>query len=233
MPLPVLPSVYSLVVTGSDPFARAKAQACERVEDGLLVLADRADRLLLALLLEPDRPRSSSLLVFYAHANAVGDALAALLPPLLPVTFGWPASVLVDGANVGRLRLAIADCGGSEVPPWLVLGIELELAGGPGEPGERPEQAGLAELGALDLDPARLTEAWSRHFLTWLERFEREGFEPVRLVWNARCHDRGRRIELHLGGQIYAGAVVGLDGEGALRIGAGRVPLEAALAELA
>ncbi|MCS6878320.1 MAG: hypothetical protein N2038_03560 [Geminicoccaceae bacterium] len=229
---PLLPSVYSLVMIGAerDPFARARTQALERIEDGLVVLADRPDRLVLALLLEPDRERAASLLVYYAHANAVGDALAAHLPPLLSVSLRWPGTVLVDGARIGRLRLALAENG--PIPAWLVLGVELDLSGGPGEPGERPHEAGLAELGAVDLTVTSLAEAWSRHFLTWLDRLEREGFGAVRSAWNARCHDRGRRVALLLREREYVGTVHGIDERGDFRVGEARVPLEHALAEL-
>lgn len=234
MERPLLPPAYTLVMVDRerDPVAHARARGMHEVEDGLVVIADREDRLALALLLEPDRDRASTLLTFYAHADAAADVLAAHLPPLLPVTLAWPGWILVDGGRIGRLRLVLAEDRAGEPPAWLVLGLELELAGRPTEPGERPDRTSLAELGAGDLSTTLLAESWSRHFLAWLERLEREGFEPVRAAWNGRCHDRGRRTSLPIAGRTLHGTMGGIDEAGALRIGEIRLPLEALLHEL-
>lgn len=234
MALPVLPPPYTLVLVDRerDPLAHARAHAARGVEDGLLVLADRADRLALALLLEPDRPRAATLETLYLLANAAADMLATHLPPLLPVGLGWPGRLLVDGAEVGRLRLAVAD-GAPEAPPaWLVLGLDLALAAGPDEPGRDPERAALEELAGEAPDPVELTESLSRHLLSWLERLEREGPGPLRAAWNARCHGRGRPAKLALDGRALEGTLVGIDASGALRLGTHRLPLEAALGAL-
>jgi biotin-(acetyl-CoA carboxylase) ligase len=233
--LPVLPPPYTLVLVDRerDPLAHARAHAARAVEDGLLVLADRTDRLALALLLEPDRPRAATLETLYVLANAAADTLAAHLPPLLPVGLGWPGRLLVDGAEVGRLRLAVAD-GVTEAPPaWLVLGLELRLAAGPEEPGRDPGRAALEEIAGDVPGSVELAESLSRHFLSWLERLEQEGPGPLRAAWNARCHERGRATRLTLDGHEASGTLVGLDGTGALRLGGHRLPLEAALGALA
>lgn len=234
MERPLLPPAYTLVMVDRerDPVAHARARAACALEDGLVVVADREDRLALALLLEADRDRASTLLTFYAHADAAADVLAAHLPPLLPVTIAWPGVILVDGGAIGRLRLALGGDRDGEPPAWLVLGLELELVGRWGEPGERPDRTSLAELGAGHLSSTTLAESWSRHFLAWLDRFEREGFEPVRAAWNARCHDRGRRTSLVIAGRTLYGTLGGIDEAGALRIGETRVALETVLGEL-
>ncbi|MCS6781160.1 MAG: biotin/lipoate--protein ligase family protein [Geminicoccaceae bacterium] len=234
MERPLLPPAYTLVMVDRerDPVAHARARAASAIEDGLVVVADREDRLALALLVEPDRDPASARLVFYAHANAAADVLAAHLPPLLPVTVAWPTAILVDGAEIGRLRLALGGDRDGESPAWLVLGLELELVGRSGEPGERPDRTTLAELGAGHLSSTMLAESWSRHFLAWLDRFEREGFGPVRAAWNARCHGRGRRTSLVIAGRPLHGTMAGIDEAGALRIGETRVPLETVLDEL-
>lgn len=232
---PVLPPPYTLALLerGRDPLEHARARLARGVEDGLLLLEDRADRLELALTLEPDRDRAASLLVLPTLAVAVADTLAAHLPPMLPVGLAWPGRVLVDGAMVGRLRLALP-AGPAERPPeWLLLAVSLDLAGPGEEPGRAPDRTGLAEAGCAELDPARLAESLSRHFLSWLDRLDAEGFEPVRASFNARCHERGRRGSLSIGGRRFHGTVGGLERDGAFRIGETRLPLEAALAELA
>jgi hypothetical protein len=183
----VLPPGYSpaIVERGRDPLEHARRRLVSGVEDGLLLVEDRADRLELALTLEPDRDRAGTLLVLPILAVAVADTLAAHLPPMLPVTLGWPGRVLVDGGLVGRLRLALPPGRAEDRPAWLLLGVSLDIVGPAEEPGRRPDRIGLAETGCSELDPAGLAESLSRHFLSWLDRFETEGFGPVRANWNA------------------------------------------------
>lgn len=231
---PVLPPVYglALIERGRDPFAHARSRLARGVEDGLVLLEDRGDRLELALLLEPDRDRAACLLLLPTLAVATADTLAAHLPPMMPVGLVWPGRLLVDGAEIGRLRFAIAP-GPAEAPPaWLLLGVSLDLVGPASEPGRDPGRIGLAEAGAGEVDTAGLAESWSRHFLSWLDRLESEGFEPVRASWNARCHERGRRATLLLAGRERIGTVGGLEPDGTFRIGEARLSLETVLAEL-
>lgn len=234
MPLPILPPPYTLALVDRerDPLEHARARSRAGVLDGLLVLADRTDRLALALLLEPDRPRAPTLLALYLLANAAADALAARLPPLLPVTHRWPGGLLVDGAEIGRLRLAVADGPAEQPPAWIVLGLDIRLAAGV-EPGLEPDRTSLAELGCADTTAVELAEGVSRHFLTWLERLEQDGLGPVRATWNARCHERGRQVALALDGGPHVGTLRGIDADGALELGQTRLPLEAALGALA
>ncbi len=234
MSVPVLPPVYELVVVerGRDPFAHARRRLDRGVQDGLLILEDRADRLALALMLEPDRDRARSLLLLPTAAVATADTLSGFLSPLMPVGLVWPGRILVDGAEIGRLRAAIAPGPPEATPAWLLLGVVIEVARGADEPGHDPGRTDLREAGAGELDTGRLAEAWSRHFLAWLDRLDHRGFEPVRTHWNARCHERGRRGSLHLGGRDWIGTVHGLERDGSFRIGETRLSLEAALAEL-
>jgi biotin-(acetyl-CoA carboxylase) ligase len=141
--------------------------------------------------------------------------------------------VLVDGGLVGRLRLALPPGRAEDRPAWLLLGVSLDIVGPAEEPGRRPDRIGLAETGCSELDPAGLAESLSRHFLSWLDRFEAEGFGPVRANWNARCHDRGRRVRLSIAGQEWLGTLGGLERDGSLAIGETRLSLEVALPELA
>lgn len=231
----VLPPAYSpaIVERSRDPLEHARRRLVAGVEDGLFLVEDRTDRLELALTLEPDRDRAQTLLVLPVLAVAVADTLSAYLPPMLPVTLGWPGRILVDGGLVGRLRLSLPPGAAEERPAWLLLGVSLDIAGPGEEPGRRPDRVGLAETGCTELDPAALAESVSRHFLSWLDRFEAEGFAPVRANWNARCHDRGRRGRVDIGDRTWQGTLRGLERDGSFSIGETRLSLEAALPELA
>ncbi|HET6467674.1 MAG TPA: biotin/lipoate--protein ligase family protein [Geminicoccaceae bacterium] len=235
MALPLLPPAFRLVAVDRevDAFERARKLAPGGLEDGTVYWTDRADRLRLAVALEPEAPEDTTLQMVYVLAAAAGDALGGLLPPGLPLTFGWPGGILLDGARLGQVRAAVAATAGPEaVPAWLVLGLDIAVGRYPGEPGEVPDRTTLADAGAPEITVVALAESVGRHLLGWTYRWQEEGLAPVRAAWNARCHDRWREGGVTLDGRHAAGKVSGLDMLGGFRIGAETLPLGAALAEL-
>jgi BirA family transcriptional regulator, biotin operon repressor / biotin---[acetyl-CoA-carboxylase] ligase len=215
----VLPPAFRLVAVerGVDAFERARDRAPQGLDDGTVYWTDRADQLRLAVVLEPEAPRGTTLQAVHVLTVAAGDALGALLPPQMPLAFAWPGGLLLDGAQLGRVRAAVAPVVDPRaVPPWLVLGLRIDIGPYPGEPGEVPDRTTLADAGAPEITSGALAEAVSRHFLAWTRRWQEEGFAPVRASWNARRQE---------------GAA--LDDEGRCRVGAAVFPLEAVLAELA
>jgi BirA family biotin operon repressor/biotin-[acetyl-CoA-carboxylase] ligase len=92
--------------------------------------------------------------------------------------------------------------------------------------GRRTEQAApgrfrrttLADEGCGDVATIDLLEAFSRHFLSWINRWQEQGAEPVRKAWLARATGLGKRIEVRLGDQVHVGTFEGLTETGALRL---------------
>lgn len=235
MSFPLLPPAFQLVVldAGVDAFERARRMAPRGLDDGTVYWTERQDRLQLAVALEPEAPLPETLLAAYVFTVAIGDALGALLPPALPVAFAWPGGLVLDGARVGQIRLAVAATADPDaVPPWLLLGLGLAVAPLPQEPGTSPEITTLSDAGAGELTPARLAESITRHLLHWTHRWQEEGLAPVRGAWNARCFRRGETASLALASGRFEGAVEGLDGQGRFRIGGMALPLAAALSDL-
>lgn len=216
--LPSLPPAFRLVVVARDidAFDHACRRAPQGVADATVYWTERADRLQLAIVLEPDEPLRASLPVVHVLTVAVGDALGALLPPGLPFACRWPAILCLDGARLGTVRAAAAPTSGPDaLPAWLVLGLRVDVGPYAGEPGEVPDRTTLADAGAPEITTVALAEAVSRHFLAWVRRWQEDGFAPVRAAWNARAETGS------------------LDTTGSLRAGDAILPLEAALADLA
>ena len=63
-----------------------------------------------------------------------------------------------------------------------------------------------------------LLEAFSCHFLSWINRWQEQGVEPVRKVWLSRATGLGKRVEIRFGNQVCAGTFEGLTEAGALRL---------------
>jgi biotin-(acetyl-CoA carboxylase) ligase len=235
MPLPLLPPAFHLIALDREvaAFERARRAAPRGIDDGTVYWTDRADRLELAFVLEPEAGAARTLQAFHVLTVAAGDALGALLPPQLPVAFAWPGDLLLDGARLGRVRAALAPIADPlAVPPWLVLGLSLSVAPLGPEPGRFPDRIALHDAGAGEITVPRLVESVTRHFLAWTSRWLDEGFAPVRAAWNRRCFRRGETGAPVLLGERVEGEIGGLDAEGALMVDARRYPLAAMLDQL-
>jgi hypothetical protein len=189
-----LPPVFEAVHVATDAFAAARGLAVGGGEAGTLVVADlgpMAPRLELAVVLEPDRPAADCFPALPITMLAMADALAALGPPMKPIGFVWPDRFLLDGAELGRARLALPKPSGEPLPAWLVVGIALQwrFASGNDEPGRTPDRTALLEEGFGEVTPAAIVEAFARHLLFWVGRWQEEGLAE------ATNHYRARLIE--------------------------------------
>ena len=193
---PHLPPLYrgiSLDAAG-DAFVEAQARARVRAGAGTLLWSARDDRFDCAVILEPERPLSQSLPVHYVALLGLGDALGALLPPAVAVTFDWPDRVAVNGGTVGGVRLAVPDAAAAETPDWMVVGAGVALRDDDDAPGRTPDRTTLGAEGGAGIAPVDLVEAFARHFLVWLNRWQDDGFGPVRQAWLKRAAGSGGRV---------------------------------------
>lgn len=222
MPPPLLPPALHLVTLDPEvgAFARAVRAAPRGVEDGTLYWTERHDRLDLALVLEPEAPAASALEALYVLTVAAGEALGTALPPAVPVAFGWPGDLILAHARVGRLQAALAPVAGADgVPPWLVIGLRIDVAPLDVDPGQMAERTSLHGEGAGDVGVVPLLESVSRRFLLWTGRWLESGPARVRAAWNARCYRRGETATLTFAGELVEGRVTGLDAHGAFVVG--------------
>ena len=144
----------------------------------------------------------------------MGDALGALVPPTTSVNFGWPDRILVNGAVAGGIRMAIGD----GVSAWLVVGVTVQVAGDPDDdsPGREQNRTSLYEEGCAKVGAPELVESFARYFLNWVNRWQDDGFAPVKAAWLARAAELGAPITLDLDGRRHAGTFSGLDDAGEL-----------------
>lgn len=196
--LPPLPSLFAPVMLreGGDAMARAVELAPEAGQGaargaGTLVWVRALNRAEAAVVLEPDRPLGQALLAFLAAANALADALSAIAPPELPVTWRWPGTLCVNGGVVGGMRLALpADVAQDAMPDWMVVGFELRLAWPDSViTGDCPGETALLEEGFEDITPAGLTEAWARHLMANMDEWQARGTRRVAEKYLARLED--------------------------------------------
>jgi len=196
--LPPLPSLFAPVMLreGGDALARAVELAPEAAPGpasgaGTLVWVRALNRAEAAVVLEPDQPLGQALLAYLVGANALADALSAIAPPELPVTWRWPGTLCVNGGVVGGMRLALPrNAAPDAMPDWMVVGFELRLAWPESViTGEHPGETSLLDEGFDELTPAGLTEAWARHLMANLDEWQARGTRRVAEKYLARLED--------------------------------------------
>lgn len=220
--LPPLPSLFAPVLLreGGDALARAVELAPENGPGemrgaGTLVWVRALNRAEAAVVLEPDRPLGQACLAYLVAANALADALSAIAPPELPVTWRWPGTLCVNGGKVGGMRLALPeDAVADAIPDWMVVGFELRLAWPESViTGEHPGETSLLEEGFDEITPAGLTEAWARHLMANMDEWQARGTRRVAEKYLARLEDFAAETGVKRGIDPNTGALV-LDREG-------------------
>ena len=232
---PTLPPTFEPVALppGPGPFEQAQIAAARSVPEGTLLWSMRPDALDAAVVLLPESGLERALPVVYAALVGLGDSLGALLPPQVAVTFGWPDRIEVNGGVVGGVRVAAssgesspaAAAGGDEgggaraaAVPWLVVGVTVALMADPAapEPGHDPGRTTIHDEGGGEITALDLLESFSRHFLHWVDRWQEDGFRPLRDAYLSRATGFGRPLVLTLDGERYEGAFMGLTDTGGL-----------------
>jgi len=177
------------------------------------------------LLLRPRRPvRRWGQLCFVA-AVALRQAIAAFAPALI-LQLKWPNDLLLGGR---KLSGTLLEASGSD---WVLIGTGVNLA-------SHPDGLGATSLAAhgVELGPEALLEAYMAALLPWIDRWQQDGFAPVRQAWLRHAIGLGQPVTVRLADRELDGRFAALDPAGALilerpqgtcRIEAGEVFLPAA-----
>lgn len=189
------PLLSGHAVTGAThPFDTACAMAAEGCDAGLIVHNITADRLMAALVMAPEVPLEEAMAMLPACGVGFQNALGALAPPEVAVHLDWDGGLRVNGASCGRLRVAAGGADPAATPGWLVVGLDLALMQLVESPGDTPDRTALYEEGCGDVDPVSLLEAWARHTLVWIARWEDEGPRALHAEWRGLAQGIGAEI---------------------------------------
>ena len=228
---PRLPPVYRLVAMDSvsSTMDEARRLAQEGAEDGTLVWAreqtggrGRRGRewssprgnLYLTLILRPMcAPREAAQLGFVAGLGLV-DALGSVIPPMIEVHLKWPNDVLLNDRKAAGLLLEMATTEAGEID-FLLLGLGCNVKTFPQET-EFPATSIHFEGAPPSLCEVDVLEAFSRHFLTWVNRWLEDGFAQIRQTWLRHAWHLGEEIEVRVGEDELKGVFRDLDADGAL-----------------
>ncbi|ODM49722.1 hypothetical protein A9320_14500 [Ruegeria sp. PBVC088] len=187
------PPAMSGEEVGGDPFDGAVMRAIRGCDAGLVCYRIAADRMGAALVMTPEVPLKQAMVMLPLCGVGFQNALGALAPPEVAVHLAWAGGILVNGAACGAFRACASTQDPEEFPDWLVVGFELPLTLA-AIPGEVPDQTALFEEGCAEVAPERLVEAWARHTLNWIARWEDEGAKALHSEWRGLAHGLGETV---------------------------------------
>jgi biotin-(acetyl-CoA carboxylase) ligase len=189
------PLMSGRAVTGTaHPFDEACRLADAGCDAGLIVHNITADRLMAALVMAPEVPLEDAMAMLPACGVGFQNALGALSPPEVAVHLQWDGGLRINGALCGQLRVAAGGSDPAAMPGWLVVGIELALMPLGDSPGDTPDRTALYEEGCAEVDPSDLLEAWARHTLVWISRWEDAGPRALHAAWEGLAHGIGSEV---------------------------------------
>lgn len=178
--------------TGSgDAFNVAVSKAAMGCDAGLIVYDLGQNTLSAALVFAPEVPLSRAMSMLPTCGIGFQNALGALAPPEVAVHLEWGGGIRVNGARCGRFRVAASDPDVNSVPDWLVVGFTLPLWPEGDRPGDTPDDTALYAEGCVEVEAPRLLEAWARHTLNWINRWENEGPRALHEEWRGLAHGMG------------------------------------------
>lgn len=203
------------VPPGVDPFQKAAGDCgLGRAEMGDLYWSPDEDTLRAAVVLGPEVALRLALPIMFAVANGMNDCIGALAPPEVGMQHVWPDGIKVNGAWCGVMRAAAPIRDPEAVPEWLVVGVSMSRHWPGGDPGDNPEITALSEEGCGHISLVRLIESWSRHMMTWINRYEDEGYRPIFDAWLSRAEGYQENIAFSDDSTMRSGSFLGLDEEG-------------------
>ncbi|MHA1108633.1 MAG: biotin/lipoate--protein ligase family protein [Alphaproteobacteria bacterium] len=215
-----LPPLYRLITLGPDADVALEAarMAQSGADPATLVCAGREDRLDCAVILHPDLPVAKARLAIYVAALGLGDALGAALPPGIDVTFRWPNRIEANIAAVAEIGVVLPEgAGDGEPAAWMVAHFTLAIGALDGDGlHEGFPKTSLHDEGCAEATSAMLLEAFARHFLVWVNRWQDDGFDPIRAMWLRHARDHEEIINIEFGGMSASGMFEGIDDDGAL-----------------
>lgn len=168
-----------------------------------------------ALVLRPGLPAATCAELSVAGMLAIARAVADVVEPVTELHYRWPNDLLLNWGKAAGVWLA--GDGTADSLEWLVLAWAVNAGEPPDELGF--DAAGIAREGRVDpADPGELLQSVARHLLTWIERWDEEGFAPLLASWRNRL-PLGHPLELTLAdGSVVTGTAEDIDDAGALTV---------------
>lgn len=169
-----------------------------------------------AIILRPDFAQAVSGQLSYVTALSAGSAVAEFVTAMTGLRYRWPDQLTINELLAGQISLA-AGATDSDRHRYLICALMLNVAHHPPNP-EPDEFNSVHASGASETSAVELLEAFTRHFLRWINRWAEDGFDPIRRAWMQRADGLCDRVQFELPRRRVTGQAQGLDIQGALAV---------------
>ena len=200
------------IPVNKSPVKRAKAMVAKgELGAGDLVWVDDQNNLRFCIVLEPEVSRSRCGEMLFLMMVAFGDALGALAPPEMAVTYKWPNDIQLNDASIGVCDLEVSTEETAGVPEWMIVSLDITIK--PEnimhDPGYEVWQTSMWEEGCGDISRTELLESTSRHFLNCVHSWSEEGFKSIHEQWVGRICEKEKMVD-----GLFEGEFIGIDENG-------------------
>lgn len=179
---------------GADALHHAARKATIGCDAGFIAYSLGPSVMEAALVFAPEVPLSRAMTMLPLCGVGFQNALGTTAPPEVAVHLDWDGGIRINGASCGRLQALSASNDPAGVPDWLVVGFELPLLPDSDTPGDTPEVTSLYAEGCADVAPPVLLEAWARHTLNWITKWEDDGARALHAEWRGLAHGLGEPV---------------------------------------
>lgn len=193
------------VTEGQDPFETACLRAVQGCDAGLVVYNLGKSTVSAALVFAPEVALKDAMAMMPLCGIGFQNALGALAPPEVSVHLEWAGGLRINGGKCGSLKVMASDNDPEETPDWLVVGFTLPLLPASDRPGDTPDETALYAEGCADVQAPDLVEAWARHTLNWIGRWEDSGNATLHEEWRGLAHGVGENVTQAEMSGVYLG----------------------------
>ena len=193
-PLTLPPLMWDEAATGP-ALEHACLRATQGCDAGLIAHRLGNSTLEAALVFAPEVPLAKAMAMLPLCGVGFQNALGALAPPEVAVHLDWDGTLRVNGAICGALTIMASASDPDQIPDWLVVGLTLPLwPEDDADAGATPDQTTLYAEGCIDVHAPALLEAFARHTLNWIGRWEDDGTKPLHDEWRGLVHNMGETV---------------------------------------
>ncbi len=229
--VPNIPALYELVTLDVTDSSRAHAErlAQRGADEGTLVWAKAQQEgigrsgkywmsgnrnLHCAIILRPEEDFESCCQLSLIATICAAMAISRQAEPLEEFRYRWPNDITLNRGKLAGITLS-GEVANSLVE-WIVVALNVNVYDHPKSKGF--EAASMRGEGFQSFDRVQLLEAYTREFLSWLNRWSDEGFESIRRAWLFKGHQKNDLVNLNLGDSHIQGVFKNLDSKGAVTL---------------
>lgn len=141
-------------------------------------------------------------------------AISRQAEPLEEFRYRWPNDIILNQGKIAGITLSgsLSD----SVVDWMVVALNVNVYDHPKSKGF--EAASMRGEGFQSFDRVQVLEAYTREFLSWINRWTDEGFEPIRKAWLFKGHQDRDPVNVELAESCISGTFNNIDYSGAIEL---------------